>query len=110
MTSTDAIFPENGARTSIVTLSVSILAMTSSAVTASPGDFRTAATVPSVIDSPMEATVTLTTGAGGEEEAAEETERWWRGRCEKGVDVARTSELTLLLDLSRDHYIRDASC
>ena len=84
-------FPENGARTSIVTLSVSIWAMTSSAATDSPGDFRTAATVPSVIDSPMEATVTSTTG--GEEEAAEEEmERRRCGSSENGEQRRRGSE------------------
>ena len=84
MTSSDATFPEKGTRTSIVTLSVSIWAMTSSAATDSPGDLRTAATVPSVIDSPMEATVTSMTGE--EEAEEEETERRrWRCGSEEGA-------------------------
>ena len=45
--------PGPGARTSMVTLSVSICAMISSASTVCPGDFNNAAIAPSVMESPI---------------------------------------------------------
>mmetsp|Transcript_15879 Transcript_15879/g.47786 ORF Transcript_15879/g.47786 Transcript_15879/m.47786 type:complete len:361 (+) Transcript_15879:395-1477(+) len=56
--------PAWGARTSIVTLSVSICAMTSSSCTASPADFEMVAMVPSVMESPMLGTTTFSTASG----------------------------------------------
>ena len=62
--------PALGARTSMVTLSVSIWAMTWSSSTAVPGGARMAATLPSVMDSPMAATRTSTAAATGVETRA----------------------------------------
>jgi len=47
-----SMVPAVGARTSTVTLSVSICTIGSSSSTGSPGCFRMAATAPSVMDSP----------------------------------------------------------
>ena len=59
LTSTFVIVPATGDRTSIVTLSVSICATTSSTATASPGALSTAAMEPSVMESPICGTSTV---------------------------------------------------
>ena len=65
LTSTSETTPATGARTSMVTLSVSIWAMTSSTATASPGCLSTAAMAPSVMESPMGGTSTVVGAAEG---------------------------------------------
>jgi hypothetical protein len=52
------MIPETGAVISTVTLSVSILAITSSAFTKSPGCFTNYSTTPSDIESPIPGTLT----------------------------------------------------
>lgn len=59
LTSTAWSLPAFGARTSIVTLSVSICKIVSSSATDSPCCLRTAAIVPSVIESPILGTCTF---------------------------------------------------
>mmetsp|Transcript_9764 Transcript_9764/g.41511 ORF Transcript_9764/g.41511 Transcript_9764/m.41511 type:complete len:244 (-) Transcript_9764:11-742(-) len=62
-TRTSTTVPAAGALTSMVTLSVSICAITSSASTASPGPFKTAAMDPSVMESPIAGTATTSAAA-----------------------------------------------
>jgi hypothetical protein len=56
--------PAVGARTSMVTLSVSICAITSSTATVSPGALSTAAMEPSVMESPICGTSTVDDAKG----------------------------------------------
>ena len=66
--STRVTLPALGARTSMVTLSVSICATTSSVTTSSPTFFITVEIVPSVIESPIDGTTTVDSSTAAEED------------------------------------------
>ena len=94
LTNTSTTVPEVGARTSMVTLSVSICAIISSTSTRSPGCFRMAAILPSVMESPIGGIATVVSPATKPDD--------------RNPFVCKSSER--LVTSNGDHRARTSSC